>query len=234
MYVPYYIEGAGLFAPVIPKLNPHNFRIRRFFGAVQHINRTEAFFFELSDTLPEIAALAADNMGLNITIWPLFVPLYADVFRNIKHNGQGKEILGSGKGDDLCPRVLLHIGSIYDGELAPVKPLAGQVKEAVESGGGSILVVLVIGNKRAETIGTENLSRLKVRAGKHGFTASAWPDKRNKTWVRNFYLHKEPPVNRRARFRAGRFPGSGLAARTGSGPGKIPPQQTELSFRVFS
>src|SRR6266511_3141495 len=127
---------------------------------------TEALPAEALQAPTQLASLIADDMGTEIPLWPVAIPVLTEALREVENNRDRKEVVFAGKGDQGRPVLALDARRVDDGQTAGLHSLSGDEVEQLEGVFRRRLIVLVVGDKAAAEVRGDDLRRQEVCSGK--------------------------------------------------------------------
>src|SRR5436309_2926013 len=104
----------------------------------------ELLSLEVAKGTPELLALLAYNVRAEVPVRAVTVPVVAESFRKVEHDGDGQDVILTRQRDERLARLRLHVGRVNDCEPPGRKPLRGDEMQHLECVLCRSLIILVV------------------------------------------------------------------------------------------
>ena len=116
-------NGPALVPQVAEQFGAHNRGGGDLFRRAQDVDHTEALALEPMQAAAQLAALAAEHVRAEVPVRAVFVPLGAELLRQVQHDRHRQHVVLAGQQDELAAGFGLHVGRVDDGEAPAGQPL---------------------------------------------------------------------------------------------------------------
>jgi hypothetical protein len=160
-----------------------------FLGRVEHKNVAKALFGKATQIPAQLRLLLANNVRAEVSLVTVPVSLLTNLLRQVEDNRDRQAMILSGKIDEWLASFGLHIGRVNDGQSTQGEPLS---RDEVKYREGSVrdgLIVFLVADHGAASVGRQYLGRQEVLAREGAFARSAWADQDDKGQFGDRDLH---------------------------------------------
>ena len=136
-----------------------------------------------------ITSKAAVDVGTELAVIPTPVPLVADGFRQVEHDGDGQAVILACLFDQGPARFGLNVRGINNRQSSSCQAFGGDIMQHIERIVCRRLTVLVITHQTSAVVGREHFARQEVLASERALAGTAGADQDDKGKLGDFQQH---------------------------------------------
>jgi hypothetical protein len=187
------IERAMLVALVVPQRHALDGRRVDLLGARQLVDVAKPFAAQAPHGTPKLVELLANDVRSEVALGAVPIPIMTEPLRHVEHDRKGETVMLPCDRHQRRPRLGLDVGRIDNGEPAEREAFADDVVEQLEGVARGGLIVLVVADHAAASVGRDDLRRQEMASRERALAGPAGTDEHDERQFRDGEIHGALP-----------------------------------------